>query len=717
MLILAVADSARYVSASHLAVLRSCPDVISGLLKTGGSVLLAAKVLVISRLLHTKLSQRTNPPPYLETLRNKLGSLRRRLLVRIDRCFKSLDIARDVLVEAMCAFALATSSSAKDILRRFHHTRQEGMSESMTESRIGHESTLLALRLYVKTLRDTQAIIPNQLAHALEKLKSASLFKSQDVYSLIGLNLDIHERWIVDDIKTFTPYIRHDELSKAEAELSIKQWAKHAFASFLEGLRQRLENVREPHALMQLRKQVLELWLSSYQHSMGIDTAESLDGIRRVLNLQTSRIIHSQASKLNRVSTTVYDVLQNWQSGVSDSSASLWDSSMTSIEMSNGGRLFRETLTARSHGRNGPLDSLCHEYVDFLSNIEDIEAMIKNLRETKWQDRMDDVDDDEDLLDNKQVLLSEDDPQLLQEELNNALHEAYTDLQSSLSKIQVDLHKENSSRGLKCCFLIRIWRELRQRLPQSYQNPTLGLDSIPELQRMIADRVLDPPLQRCSRRLRKTASSAGILPSRPLWEGDPELPVLPSPWTYRFLLDVMSSMMACGSDIWSPQATDTVKKHVIIQLSSLLENTPNHEATQVNGHVNGEPDGGQVTTISADKAPTETDGDMRESHLELARKEAAIDTPVNGSTANNETQPSEPTGLLSNDIKIQTFFDTAYLINATSIKDLATEDNKLISLQNRLVVDLTLETKSVDRMKKDAAEYWKRTSLLFGLLA
>jgi hypothetical protein len=710
VLTLAATGNARYAFASHLAVLRSCPDVISKLLKSRGSVLLAAKVLVISRLLHTKLSQRPNPPPYLEILRNKIASLRRRLLYRIDRRFKDLDLAGDVVVEAMCAFALATSSSAKDVIRHFHHSRQEAMSESMMENSVRHESMLLALRLYVKTLRDTQAIIPSQLAHALEKLKSTSLFRSQDVYSLMELNLDVHERWIADDIKTFTPYIRHDDLSKAEAKESIKLWAGQAFSSFLGGLRSSLTDVQELHALMQLRGQVLELWLSNHQHLMGVDTAESLDGIREIFNLQAGSLIHRKASNLNRVGIIVYDALQAWQPDIHDSTLSLWDPSMMSIEMSHGGKDFREALTARSLGKNGPLNILSHEYMKFLSSIEAIEATIKTIQETKWQDRMEDVEDDDELLDNKQALLSVDDPRLMQEELNHALHEAYAELQSSLGKIQADLQEDDSSRCPKSCFLIRTWREIRQHLPKSYQNPSLGVTSIPELHRIIANRILEPPLQRCSRRLQKRTNPAGILPSRPLWEGDPELPVLPSPWTYRFLLDLMSSMTACGSDIWSPQATAALKKQVIVQLAALLKESLSHEATKVNGHVNEESDGLHDKTISAD-------GDTREAQLEHASREATTDTPINGSTVDSETHPSEPTKPLSNDAKIQTFFDTAYLINATSIKDLAGEDNELVSLQSRLVLDLALEAESVDRIKTGAAEYWKRTSLLFGLLA
>lgn len=725
-----VADTERYSFASQLAVLRSCPDVISRLFKTGGSVLLAAKVLVISRLLHTKLSQRRNPPPILDDLRNRLASLRRRLLGRIDRRLKSLEISRDVLVEAMCAFSLATSSSPKDVIRHYHHMRLEAISENMGQDGDGHDNVLLALRLYVKTLKDTQAVIPTQLARALERLKLVPLFKSQDVYSLIELNLDVHERWIGDDIRTFTPYIRHDDLTKAEAERSLKQWAKSAFGSFLAGLRNRIEDVEDPERLVDLRRQVLELWLSNHQHSTGVDSAETLDGLRHVFNLQSTRLIQSRASKLDRVGLIVKNVLQNWQAGVSDLTPSLWDSSMTSMEFENGGKPFRERLASRFTGRNEPLNEVSLEYVSFLERIESLEEMIKKLREARWADDMDDVDNENYLLDNKQVLLSEDDPRLLQEELNSALQEAYTDLQVMLHKLFDK--SETTNNGQQAAYLIRVWRELRQYLPKSYQNAQLGIGSIPTLQHTIAIEALRVPLERCSKRIAKM-SQAKLLQARPLWEGDPELPVLPSAWTYRFLLELASSMSACGSDVWSPQAVDTLKKELILSIAPMLEG---RQAVQVNGHRDRDLLDGE------DKEEEELEEEVKKDEEEIEERVREENGEVNGEEAGEseekeernskepEKYPEEPlNGTMSNghiefkpeeepeDGKIQRFFDVAYLTNASVVKETEAEDNQLVSLQGSLIQDLAFEPKAMERMKKDAAEYWKRTSLLFALLA
>ena len=693
-------------------------------------MLLAAKVLVITRLLHTKLSQRPNTPPYLDSIRNRLASLRRRLLGRIDRVFKSLESSRDVLVEAMCAFSLATSSSPKDVTRHYYHIRLEAISEIMSQGDDGHDSMLLALKIYVKTFKDSQAVIPVKLAHALEGLKSVSLLKSQDVYSLIELDLDVHERWIGDDIRTFTPYIRHDDLSKVEAERSLRQWAKTAFGSFLAGLRNRIQDVEDPGRLIDLRRRIFELWLSNHQHSKGADSAETLDGLRDVFNLQSTRLIRIRTSKLRQVSSTVKNVLRDWQPGVSDLTPSLWDSSTTSMEFENGGVPFRERVATRIAGKNDVLKRVSLEYVTYLESIEDLEEMIKKLREARWVDEVDDVDDEDDLLDNKQVLLSEDDPRLLQEELNTALHGAYTELQDTLYKLPD--HFETTYNGQQAAFLIRVWRELRHQLPKSYQNARLGKGSIPSLQHTIADEVLRVPLERCSTRIAKM-SQAKLLQARPLWEGSPELPVSPSAWTYRFLLDLASSMNAYSSDLWSPQAVDALKKVLILSIAPMLKG---RQAVEVNGHrdrdlLDGEDKREEELEEEVKKDEEEIEQRVKEENGEVDGEDVGNADEKEEVTSEEARKPAEkqPNGILSNgnvspepeeepeDGKIQRFFDVAYLANASAVKDIEGRDSQLMSLQRSLAQELTLEPKSIERIRKDAAEYWKRTSLLFALLA
>lgn len=706
-------------------------------------MLLAAKVLVVSRLLHTKLAKRTNPPPYLESLKNRLASLRSKLLARIDRCFKGIIYSNDALIEAMCAFSLATSSSPTDVVRHFHHLRLEAMSEHMNGPSGHHEDMLVALQLYVKTLKDTQTIVPAQLSHALERLKAVSLFKGQDLHDLVEMNLDIHERWIGDDITTFTPYIRHDDLSKAEAEKLLKLWAKRAVTTFLEGLHSRIQDVEDPVPLMVLRKEVLELWLSQHQHSLGIDTAEILDGLRDVFNNQAIRLIRLRCLALDRVDSTIHDSIKGWREGVTDVVLSLWDPLITPMDTMSGGKSFRKSVMNVSTGKNDILERATTSYMAWLETIETIEEAIQALRKTKWADNVDDMMDDDDLLDSKQMLLSEDDPRLLQEELSKALKESFVKLQESLRITSLESDTVND--GHRATFLLRVWREVRGKQPQSYQNYDLGLGSIPNLQRIVALAALSTPLETCSKRFSKAARSKQLA-ARPLWEGEPQLPVLPSPWAYRLLREVVQSMADFGSDVWSPQTTAALKEVLIEGLAQTLEliGVP----VQVNGHTNGESNGGEANSGS-DKPEPEGDGENRkdnnrdgegigqedengherdapqEDEQETAGKhtENHADEDPNHVLLNGDTPTAAPP---SRDHTIQTLFDALYLSHATVTKSslpqttssgpTSPELNALGKLMSELQAQVGLNAEEVGRMRRAAGEYWKRSGLLFGLL-
>ena len=704
--------SANYALASQLSVLRSCPDVISRLLKTGGSLLLAAKVLVMSRLLHTKLSKRPTPVPYLQILRNRLATLRRRLLLRIDRRFKTLDVSRDALLEAMCAFVLATSSSPTDVVRHFHHLRLEALAECMQNDPEGQHGTLQALRLYVKTLKDSQSLLPTQLGHALERLKTVSIFKSNELHSLIELNLDLHERWIDDDVKSFTPYIRHDDLSRAEAEKLLKQWARTAMSTFLDGLRDRTQMIQDPVQLMQLRKAVLELWLSQHQHALGIDSAGILDGLRDVFNTQAVMIIKQRVSALGAVASMVQGIIRDWQKGLSDVNLSLWDSSISSMDTTNGGKRFCDAITNRLEGRNGPFSQVVTQHREWLENVSAIEDTIKAVRETKWEDAIDDADDEDDLLDDKQVLLSKDDPLLLEEELFKALSVAYSTMEDALEPAHL---LESSDNGQKSVFLLRVWRDLRYHSTGRYSNAQLGSHSISKIESTVVEFALVSPLKTCSKRVAHLTERGGSN-SRTLWEGSPELPVLPNLWTYRLLLEVVQSMAKLGMDIWSPNLSTLLRQKLAQDLSDLLleitissKNIKSRPITKINGHADGHVNG--EGTEKHDSEDFSSDKEEGENDQSTANK-------VNGTYVNGDGDSRKDDQQAKvKDMKIQRLFDVLYLAHATSSS--ASDENKdsgLVKIQASLKAELELETKSIDRLSRNAGDYWKRTKLLFALL-
>ena len=662
---------------------RSCPEVISRLLKSDKSVLLAAKVLVISRLLHKKLSQHPESPPYLENLRNRLTTLRRKVLTKIDNRFKSLNFSSDGLVEAMCAFSLATSSSPTDVLRHFHRVRQEAISDQIHNSRGDHENSLQALRIYIKTLKDTKTLVPGQLARALERLKSVPLFKSSDLYSLIELNLDLHERWIGDDIKIFKPYIRQDDLQRSEAERLLSLWAKQAFSSFLNDINDIIQGIDEPMKITQLRRQILELWFSNSRLSVGLDAKKALDGLRNSFNSQLTRLVHDRVASLSVVTSTIQLTLNKWQVDTFAPNLPLWAPSITSMDISSGAKTFRETLLTTINGRTSSLQSIRTKYATWLTRISAIEATIETLRSETWDDDdLDDMDEMDIPLTNKQTLLSSEDPLALRHELSTSLTTAFNSLESSLKVPPPSSINEHS--GRMSVYLLRILRELRQQLPFAYQDPNLGLGSIPLLHNILARAALADPWEECRRRRRRSSNKVA---GRKLWEGDPELPVLPSPWAFRFLKDLTESMAEFGVDVWSSAATDVLKETLRLMIASEFKESPPDFTSKTNGH------------------PTvKTNGETEQET-----------NAVNG-TSRPPSPPTTSPDKNDGDIRIQRLFDSLYLSHATALKTKETDKDAMEILTGQLRDRAHLENEGPERMEKSAEEYWKRTGMLFGLL-
>ena len=170
----------------------------------------------------------------------------------------------------------------------------------------------------------------------------------------------------------------------------------------------------------------------------------------------------------------------------------------------------------------------------------------------------------------------------------------------------------------------------------------------------IAEQTAHSPIETFIAALRK----AKRVPTM-LWDGSPPLPVQPSVSTYRFLTVLQRRMAAMGEDLWSPAAVTALKTH-IYEHEGLLEA-------------------------------------LSESPSKLA--DQANDTAEASDAQTSQGSPNK-------DLHIQRAFDALYLARALS----APEDSKLVATAD-------LDEAARQRLAKSANEYWKRTYLLFGLLA
>ena len=714
-------------------------------------MLLTAKILVISRLLHKKLSLCRQPPQYLEVLRSRLAGLRRRLLIDIDRRFQTLDSSESVLVEAMCAFSLATSSSSTDVLRHFHHVRQSAMSE-LGQNRGDDKGISKSLRLVVKTLKDCRTIFPTPLARALETLKGTPLLQGSDVRSLRELNLDIHQRWLGDDVASFTPYIRHADLQKTEASRLLEQWAKNAFSSFLKHLCQIIEDVENPAVVVQLREEVLGLWLSNKRHVISAGTFDVLDGIRKAFNNRLQDIIHQKTASLSGISSSVATLLRGWESAVSDTCPPMWDDAIISMDTGSGGNALRDALYTRAYGRSKAVAVVLAAYTTWLENINSLERLITQLQERKWTDELDDMDDDDETLEDLHNTLSEDDPRLLNETFENDLMDNFQALRGTLQSHVEELQPNEGDDFVsahKSAFLLRVWRDITSRLPSLCRDHGLEAPFIPTLQTQISGTVLQNPISQCDKRISRYLHR-NQLQARILWEGDPQLPVLPSPWAFRLLHETVESMADFGVDIWTSQATDILKQEMRDTLAPMVKKLQ-ELPRQVNGHdvngeydVNGEEDsqcpekGGEkdIHEGEGDQNHEAKDGEKESSEqTENGIKEDRISTQKSAVHASSHV--SAPSEAVWRDTRIQRLFDALYLDYALHVKcrvrspddpdnnpgsENATLPDLLESAQSNILNELNMEdvaqwNRNLHRMRKDAEVYWKRTELLFALLA
>ncbi|OCK76957.1 hypothetical protein K432DRAFT_334748, partial [Lepidopterella palustris CBS 459.81] len=708
-------DQERYAFASQLAVLQSCPNVIERLLRKRMSSLLVAKVLVISRLLHKALSQSKNKPPFVDHLRDQFGSLRRRLLARIDKQLSSSNADASVLVENMCAFSLATSSTPSDVLRHFHHIRMETIAEFLGKRENVQENILKALRLLVKTLQDTQTIFPRRLADSLAKLKSHPLIQDPDIQAITELNLDIHERWIAYEARNYTPQPRHDELQKTEAEKFLRSWAKQAIFSFLKGMKTVLSNVQDLRAVALLRKELLQTWLASSSKVPGLKSSAVLDDLRDAMNDRLCSIVRIRAQGLHTITLTISNILETFPSQDSEPNNSIWTGTTTFMDTSNGAESFKRAIINQSHGRSDSVLRIISIYEHWAESVREVKSIIKEMKELRWEDDFgddeNDLDNDDFGIDSIQLLLSNDDPRSLDEALQDALSDALTDLRQDLKTSIGQLASDSRNPSLpRAIFLLRVLREVGERLPTVYAKDSgsrLGSGSlslsrpfdstlIEPLHYILADAALQPALKSYKSSLQKLTRS-NHASGHMLWESVPPLPAQPSPGTFRFLYTLIKEMGARGDDLWAPGAVRVLKNVGGKEVNELLVDCVETIMAQYGiSHTNPPNDNANGTTTTPDM-PGEETGQQK------AR-------PTSQSGLNSEVQKIKLTQLV---------FDALYLqrcLSLSSSHNSFPSDANLEKLVERLCKAADIDETGQARFHKSVAEYWKRTYMLFALL-
>ncbi|KAI9802783.1 MAG: hypothetical protein M1833_001382 [Piccolia ochrophora] len=688
-------DNERFAFASLLSLLQECPLLVTRLLRKGTAPLLAAKVLVISRHVHKHLSQSTECPPLVEHLRDRLASLRARLLRQIDEKYSRSDTPATNLLEVMCAYSLATSSTPTDILRHFHHVRLDAIATCLNDRSSGRSRPLEALDIYFRTVQETRSHFPRQTAESLLKLKLQPLLADKDVRAAAEMSLDVHEHWIPEDIRQFTPWVRHDDLHKSQTEELLKSWATKAFKSLLSRLQDHLESIEDFTTLVQLRKDLLQIWFDGRQALPRLASYESLESLRSVLKGQIVRLVRRKVMQLQAVCGQIIETLQDEKIEPSHAQNGLWDDAIISMDMTKGDMRFRDMVSDRVQGRSDAVLQCVRSYRSWLHQMEEVLKGIKELKAQQWDDDLDDDDDDDDgALESRSTQLGDEDAKFLEDALAETLTQAFQNLQVALQDTVTDQESDHSKHH--SIFLLRIVREIRRSPTIGGDLENFGLETISILHQLVAETTCQESLAFLSRyqhRRRKRES----LVTRALWEGTPQLPLHPSPTIYKFLHRLVASMAEAGGDLWSPLAVSTLKKYLRAAIAMALEE-PVSSAQISNGDIDG-------VETEGNELPTNVDGEEDEPAM----------------TNGTEEQKTQIDPTRDKDLDIQRLFDVLFLQQALRVLNAQRDDTTARDALDgfeAILWDRVGDIKaSEDRLRKSAQDYWKRVQLLFALVA
>lgn len=668
-----------------MTVLQRCCAVLPRLIKCKHEPLLAAKILVLSRLTHKILSLSEPASNVLKSAQIRLASQRRRLLDTIDQ--RLADPSADIknILDHMCAYSLITSATPTDILRHFLAQRLRAIETSLMQDGQNGVNPSRAVLILLKTSKISSAIFPKKLSDALARLKEVPLLEQNDVCSVSQLELEIHGRWITEELRNYTPWPRHDELQKPEAEKFLRSWSKHAVETFLHGLKDSVKVKTSFEEIISARKDIFTSWPWSDRALPGLDSEEVVDELRVILTGRMLEIITTTSARLDLIFSPNSP---NLLSQATSPQRSMWHTLLISGDVSSGARRFKTNIQESYFGHDQFSDSVLHAFEHWINDITALMAAIKDMREQRW-DMIQDEDEDFDN-DSRRALLNEDDPRELEDDLVEQLQAALERMKQKLrSIVDETLESDTAAGATECISLLRTLREISQTsIGQGFGRKlqtSLQLDSdvILPLQSHLALVTTTPVLNDYRKKL-VALSRSSRLTARLLWEGTPSLPILPTPSAFTLLGALSKSMSSFGCDVWSAGTIKVMKVELQKKMIKFLKDTIDEISLQV------------PTTKTNGFKPIENDHD-------------------NGATTTEHKDESSDIQELARDKIVQLLFDAFYLTQAFDSEaspDVVTE----MLLQSDSTASMT---GSIDtaRLAKNAMDYWKRTYMMHALLA
>ncbi|KAG6234163.1 hypothetical protein E4U25_006083 [Claviceps purpurea] len=717
---------------ARLKLLECCRLTAGRILQGGGGVadlqmdkgerlVMATKIFVISRLLVKSLKEgrpSERAQQAVDAMGKSLDSLRRRLQRTMERLLEEVDADADIddVVKALCAYSLANSSGAKHAISHFIRVRQRAMEttldmdheERTTATATTGQDVVRSLRLYTKTILDVQALVPRKLSQALSSLKSQPLLADTYLRTIEGLRLDICRRWCSEEMQDFTPFIPHDDLDSNQAREMLASFAEKGAKVVVSGLERTLHHMLDFNSIIDLRTQMLQLWIRDGGRARGFDPQDMQDALRETFNARLVAVVEAKAAKLRLVGSEISATLQGWQDGVSDYNKGLWDDDGYDAALSNGAVPFLEEVVSRLHGRNDAVSKASHSYASWFHIIGDVKAVVEQLRKQRWDNDYDEIEDEE-TMETRQEALSREDPRKLQDTLDETLDASFAALEKHIQQLW-DQHSEHTSSGAMAIYLIRVVRDIRAHLPDRPAVKSFGMPMVPGWHSRVAALAWRPA---AATFISKGLSDKSVV-MKPLWEGQPLLPGQPSPSVSHLLRDLSLAMTDLGVDLWTPAATGTLKKQLGESLCEAWRKEL-EDVLSMDGEGDTRKQVEEEDTEDKEKGEEGEQGD-RDQDKDASKSNKPNDKP-NDQRKEEPAEPNEtsPTGKV-HDICTQWLFDVS-LLQCCIGKTQGDTASHYAELAEQLAQQSGLDEPARKKVAKMAGNYWRRINLLFGLVA
>ena len=749
-------------------------DVVSKLLKSKRSPILCAKLLLLARLLLKVLHSRPDAPDSIVPLATKLGNLRQKLLKQLEGRFTKTSNETPDVVEDLTAFCTATSSSPSNALNHFLTLRLNAIK--LPQGALGTgviDRVRTRLTLFTNTIRQSKYIFPDLLGTSLRALGSRALLDDENIQEVGDLRLDVHQRWFVDEIRTYTPWTRHNELSSDAANNQVQSWSRNALDLLSKSIERDLEGEDDLDLILEARKTTLQTWLSSRSSIGNIPFRDSLDKIGSPFLCRFGQLIDTATGDIHDlVETMPRDLEPGDESDKAKVLSSLWEQELAEMDLSDGATSFREAVVHKHLGQSANVSTVVTRCDSINKRILDLHVAFKVMLDTRWDDDYDeelgeesDADETNESNGNLFELLSKTDPSSLLTALKTKTATRIQSLDEKfLSLKDTGLLQANkaSAAGM---FLLRTIRILRQRLPKllaSIDAPALKSTFAKSL---VSSLYTQFTISTCDDALPGFPESTIIMLSRKLrltalWDGAPPLPLQTSPGFFKLLRSLVKHMEYLGIDIWSPDAVQQLKKESSKRAVKSIQDSIKHAEEDIlkrreNPSVEQK---GKDEEGAEHEAQDRADDNVAETQQEEQTEQRDNSTsdnereevPTNNNThdeteeISHQVQSSDSNEAEQNfhenrtepiptpDHFIQLLFDTYYIQHVllpvsppsgsgiipsyTRDEAEATFSPLIQTLTRRAELNNTEGEISRQRLQKNAREHWRRTYLLFGLL-